>query len=114
MLNCLNPVFKFSHITQASFLEWVIDSHYYTSPNQQEEPPTLSFSHSESLPDDVSPTQLRKRVWALHHAPYLPFVLLLPFHGAMTSRFTTPPELIPLENDKYGYHLPQDVSKSWK
>jgi hypothetical protein len=114
MLNCLNPVFKFSHITQAPFLEWVIDGHYYTSPNQQEEPPTLSFSHSEPLPDDVSPTQLRKRVWALHHSPYLPFVLLSPFHGAMTSRFATPPELIPLENDKYGYHLPQDVSKSWK
>jgi hypothetical protein len=32
----------------------------------------------------------------------------------MTSRFVTPPELIPLENDFDGYHLPQDVAKSWK
>jgi hypothetical protein len=32
----------------------------------------------------------------------------------MTSRLATPPELISLENDKYGYHLSKDVSKSWK
>ena len=37
------------------------------SPNQQEEPPTISFSHFEPLPDDASPTQLRKHVWAFHH-----------------------------------------------
>ena len=32
----------------------------------------------------------------------------------MTSRFANPPELIPLENDMHGYHLPQDVTKLWK
>ena len=32
----------------------------------------------------------------------------------MTSRFATPPEEIPLENDSYGYHLPGGVAKSWK
>ena len=32
----------------------------------------------------------------------------------MTSHFTTPPELIPLVEDKYGYNLPQDVADSWK
>jgi hypothetical protein len=114
MLNRLNPVIKFSHITQASFLEWVIDGHYYTSPNQQDEPPTLSFRHSEPLPDDASPNQLRQRVWALHNSPYLPFVLRSPFHDAMISRFATSPELIPLVEDKYGYRLPEDVAKSWK
>ena len=114
MLYCLNSIFTFSHITQVSVPEFVIDGHYYTSPNQQEEPPTISFSHSEPLPDNALPSQLRKRVWALQHYPYLPFVLFSPFHGSMTSRFATPPELIPLEEDKYGHHLPQDVAKSWK
>jgi hypothetical protein len=115
MLNCLdNPIFKFSHITEASVSEFEIDGHFYTSPNQQEEPPTFSFSHSEPLPDDARPCQLRGRVWALHNHPYLPFVLFSPFLGAMTSRFATPPEEIPIDKDFNGYHLPEDVSKSWK
>jgi hypothetical protein len=76
MLNCLNPVFKISHIVQAYFLEFVIDSHYYMSLNQQEEPPTLSFSHSEPLPDDASPAQL-PHICALHHCPYLPFTSMV-------------------------------------
>jgi hypothetical protein len=59
MLNSINTVFKFSHITEASYPEFVLDCHYYTSPNQQEEPPTISFGHSESLPDDATPSQLR-------------------------------------------------------
>jgi hypothetical protein len=53
ILNSLNPVSKFSHITQASSPEFAIDGHYCT-PNQQVEPPTLSFSHSGPLPDDAS------------------------------------------------------------
>ena len=118
MLNYLNFVFNFSlaYITPASesLSEFVIDGHFYTSPNQQQQPPTFSFGDSESLPDDTSPTQLRKRVWAVHNRPYLPFVLNSPFHGVMTSRFATPPGQIPLEKDKYGYHLPADVAKSWK
>ena len=115
MLKSLSLVFNFSHsITQASFSEFVIDGHYYTSPNQQKPPPTLSFSDSESLPDDVSPTQLRKCVWAAHNLPYLPFILSSPFHGVMTSRLATPPEQIPLEKGKSGYHLPHSVGKSWK
>jgi len=113
MLNCLNPVFKFSHIT-ASYPEFVLDGHCYTSPNQREEPPTISFSHSEALPEDASPRELRGRIWALHNHPYLPFMLMSPFHGEMTSRFATPPELIPLEDDMHGYYLPHDVAKSWK
>jgi len=32
----------------------------------------------------------------------------------MTSRLATPPGQIPLENDQYGFHLPQKVAKSWK
>ena len=103
-----------SHITQVSFSEFVIDGHHYTSPNQQKPPSSVSFSESQSLPDPVSPTELRKRVWAAHNLPYLPFVLNSPFHGAMTSRLATPPEQIPLEKGKSGYHLPHDVGKSWK
>ena len=114
MLNSHNLVFNFSHITQVSFFEFVIDSHHYMSPNQQKQPPTLSFSDSESLPDDVSPTQLRKRVWALCHSLCLPFMLNSPFCGSMTCHFATPPELIPLEEDMHGYHLPTNVAKSWK
>jgi hypothetical protein len=111
MLNSPNTVFEFSHITEASLPEFVIDGHYYTSPNQQEEPPTISFSYSESLPDDATPSQLRGRVWALHNYPYLPFMLFSPFHAAMTSRLSTPAEQIPLDKD---FNLPEDVSRSWK
>jgi hypothetical protein len=50
---------KVLHVTEASYPEFVLDGHYYMSPNQQEEPPTISFSHSESLPDDATPSQLR-------------------------------------------------------
>jgi len=58
-----------SYITQASFPEFLIDGHFYASPNQRDEPPTLFFSHSQSLPDDAPTSQLHKRVWALHN-PY--------------------------------------------
>ena len=102
-------------LTQASFSEFAINGHYYTSPNSQKPPPTISesFSYSDSLPEPVSPPELRKRVWAYHNHPYLPFVLNSPFHGAMTSRFATP-EQIPLEEDTGGHHLPTNVAKSWK
>jgi len=40
--------------------EFVIDKHYYTSPNQQE-PPTISLDHSKELPDDALSFQLRGR-----------------------------------------------------
>jgi len=98
----------------ASFSEFVVDGHYCTSPNQQNQPPTVSFSDSEPLPDNISPSQLRNHVWAHHHSPYLPFVLKSPFNGPMTSRFATPPEDTPFEKDKHGYHLPVNVAKSWK
>jgi hypothetical protein len=89
-----------------------MDGHYYTSPNQQEYPPS-SFCYSEPLPDGASPTQLRRRVWALGYFPYLPFMLRSPLlYGDMTC-FATP-ELLPLEDDKYGFHLPSDVAESWK
>ena len=114
MLNSLNTVFKFSHITEASYPEFVLDGHYYTSPNQKEEPPTISLSHSEPLPDDATPSQLRGRIWALHNHPYLPFMLYSPFDGPMTSRLSTSAEQIALDKDFDGYHLPKDVSKSWK
>jgi hypothetical protein len=92
MLNSLslNPESKFSHIPQASFPEFVIEGHYYTSPNSQEEPPTFFFSHSEPLPDDASPTQFRGRVWALDNYPYLPFILFSPFHGSSSESVTSP------------------------
>ena len=109
----LIPVFYFSHIPQASFSEFVIKDHIYMSPNQQDEPPT-AIIHSGPLPNDAPPSQLRKRVWALQSLPYLPFVLFSPFHGAMTSRFATPLEQIPLVDGKHGYQLPEDVAKSWK
>jgi hypothetical protein len=32
----------------------------------------------------------------------------------MTSPLVMSPEVIPLEDDKYGHHLPKDVAKSWK
>jgi hypothetical protein len=112
----VNPIFNFSHIAQASFSEFVIDGHYYTSPNQQKPPgpPTLSFSDSKSLTEHVSPTILHKRLWALHNHPYLPYVLNSPFRCAMTTRLATPPELILLDDDKNGWHLPGHVAKSWK
>lgn len=109
----LIPVFYFSHIPQASFSEFVIEGHIYTSPNQQDEPPT-AIIHSEPLPNDAPPSQLRKRVWALQFFPYLPFLLFSPFHGAMTSRFATPLEQIPLVYGKHGYQLTEKVAKSWK
>jgi hypothetical protein len=110
----LNPVFKISHITQASVSEFVIDGHYYTS-RQQKPPPSLSFDESRALPSPVSPTELRKRVWAAHNLPYFPFILNSPFHGVvMTSRLATSPGQIPLENDQSGFHLPSKVAKSWK
>ena len=105
--------FRFSYITQASFSEFVLDGHF-TSPNQQDEPPTISIRHSEPLPSDASPSEVRGRVWALQHFPYLPFLLYSPFQGAMTSRFATPPEEIALEEDGYGFHLPDALAKSWK
>jgi hypothetical protein len=52
--------------------------------------------------------------WALHNHPYLPFILFSPFYGAMTSRLSTSAEQIALDKDFDGYHLPKDVSKSWK
>jgi hypothetical protein len=107
-------MYLFSHITVASFPEFIIEGDYYTSPNQHDEPPTFSFSYSEQLPDNASPTDLRKRVWAQHKCPYLPFVLFSPFHGAMTSCLATLPEVISLVDDKYGYHLPDEVVNSWR
>ena len=106
-------VFYFSHIPQGSFSEFVIENHFYTSSNQQDEPPT-AIIHSGPLSDDAPPSQLRKRVWALQFFPYLPFLLFSPFHGAMTSRFATPLEHIPLVEGKHGYQLPEDVANSWK
>jgi hypothetical protein len=103
-----------SRFTQASFSEFVIDGHSYTSPNQQKSPPIVSSSDSESLSDPVPPTQLRKRVWALQNHPYLPFILNSPFHGVISSRLATPPEQIHIEKDSYGFHLPDVVAKSWK
>jgi hypothetical protein len=40
-------------------------------------------------------------------------MLMSPLYGDMTC-FATPPELLPLEDDKYGFHLPSDVAESWK
>jgi len=98
MLNFrVNSVFKFSHTTQASFSEFVIEGHYYTSPNQQKTPPIVSSSDTESLSEPVPPTQLRKRVWALQNHSYLPFILNSPFHGVISSRLATPPEQIHIE-----------------
>ena len=105
--------FRFSYITQASFSEFVTDSHYYTSPNRQYEPPTVPFSDSGSLLEKSSPTLLRRRLWALHHSPYLPFILNSPFHGSMTSCLANPPEQIPLEHDESGFHLSANVAESW-
>ena len=41
-------------------------------------------------------------------------MLVSPFRGAMTSRLSTPPEQVSLDEDAFGFHLPQDISKSWK
>ena len=54
-----------------------------------------------------------KGSYAVDH-PYLPFMLFSPFRGAMTSRLSTPPEQISLDEDAFRFQLPQDVSKSWK
>ena len=94
-----------------NFFEFVINSHHYTSPNQRKDPPTLSISESKSPPEPVSPTQLRNHVWALQSYPFLLFILNSPFHGAMTSRFATPPDI---EVSRQGYHISTEVAKSWK
>jgi hypothetical protein len=46
----VNLLFNFSNIIQVSFSEFVIDDHYYTSPNQLKSPPspTHSFTGSDS------------------------------------------------------------------
>jgi hypothetical protein len=108
----LIPVFYFSHIPQASFSEFEVDGHFYTSPNQKDYPPS-PIIYSTELPKDAPPSELRKRVWALQSFPYLPFLLFSPFRGAMTSCLETPLEQIPLVDGKHGYQLPDDVSKSW-
>jgi hypothetical protein len=107
----LIPVFYFSHIPQASFSEFEVDGHFYTSPNQKDYPPS-PIIYSTELPKDAPPSELRKRVWALQSFPYLPFLLFSPFYGAMTSRFATPLEKIPLVDGKRGYQPPEDVAKS--
>jgi hypothetical protein len=109
MLNCFNPEFKFSHFTQVS--EFVIDEHHYTSPNQQEGPPTISIDHSRSLPDDAPPSQLLGHIWALDKHPYLPYILSSPFEWAMTSCLATP---FPVEIDGSGHHLSNVVIESWR
>ena len=68
-------------MAQASSSEFVINGHYYTSPNQQTPPPTLPFSDSESLPDDVSPSQLRNRVWAL----FVIYIMLYSNHSIFSN-----------------------------
>ena len=95
----LIPVFYFSHIPQASFLnsKWTV---IYTRLLIRKTI-LLNVSYSELLPNDAPPSQLRKRVWALQFFP-------------MTSRFTTPLEQISLVDGKRGYQLPEDVGKSWK
>ena len=74
VLNSLNSLFKFSHITEASVPEFVIDEHYYTYPNQQEAPPTISFKHSEALPGDALPIPT---TWTGTVLPSRSFVLSL-------------------------------------
>ena len=111
VVNSLNPVFKISHITQASFPELVIDGHYDTSPNQQEEPPTLSFSHSEPLPDDASQARLREQVWALDNRPYLPPRTLLALPWCDDFSIHNPSEI---EEGIHEFHLSSDVARSWK
>ena len=78
MLISHNLIFNFSHITQASVSESVINGHYYMSINQEDEPPTLSFHHSDLLPTNASPAQLHGRVWALENHPYLQLCLSCP------------------------------------
>ena len=46
----LIPVFYFSHIPQASFSEFELGGHFYTYPNQKDDPPTFNVSYSERLP----------------------------------------------------------------
>ena len=66
------------------------------------------------ISDDATPSQLRGHIWALYNHPYLPFILFSPFDGPITSRLSTSAEQIALDKDFNGYHLPKDVSKSWK
>ena len=98
----------------SGFAEFIIKGHSYTSPNQSNLPPTLSFNESRLVPVSAPLSELRKHVWAAHKLPYLPFILNSPFHGVMMSRLATPPGQIPLENDHNGFHLPSKVVKSWK
>ena len=85
MLISHNLIFNFSHITQASVSESVINSHYYMSINQEEAsyPFFLSFWFATHKCISSSTT------WACMGTWEPPLMLVSPFHGAMISCFTT-------------------------
>jgi len=85
-----NPVFKFSHIAEASLPEFVIDGHYYTSPNQQDEPPTIPSVIPycyQTMPAHPNYVDAFGHFTTTHTSR---------FHDAMTSGFQPPPRWSPL------------------
>ena len=49
----LIPLFYFSHIPQAPLSKFELGGHFYTYPNQKDDPPTFNVSYSEPLPNDA-------------------------------------------------------------
>ena len=66
-LNCVNV---YGHITipNTFLLHWIRIQYQYAAARAS----SIRVTGTRTLPDDVSQTQLRKRIWAYHHFKYLP------------------------------------------
>jgi hypothetical protein len=106
--HCVSPVLSLLRCLISLKLHFLNSSSTAAIICQPKQPPAPSFSDSELLPDNVSPTQLHKRVWVLRHFPQLPLYRTRPkFHGLTRNRLEhiqTPQrfKLCPSHHDRLG------------
>lgn len=79
------------------------NGHYFSSPNQNS--PPEPFAEFEPVPVQYSPSALRNHLWSLDGYPYLGFCDKFPFQGELFSLLAVSVDDIPLEHDRYGWHL---------
>ena len=91
---------------------FTLNGNYFSSPNQNS--PPEPFTEAQPLPVLYTPTSLRNYVWALDGYPYLGFCDKSLFEGELFTMLSGPVEEIHLENDRHGWHLQRDATKSWK
>jgi hypothetical protein len=90
----------------------LLNGNYFSSPNQTSPPEPFAEAQPLSVPH--TPTSLRNHIWAFDGYPYLGFCDKSPFEGEFFTLLAGPVEDIPLQHDRYGWHLYPDTSKSWK